>query len=112
MPPYPIVIDTGLPVAVQRGFAPEKTLDKAEAAFNEVIDDVTAFLKRAAERAALHLDADTVTLECGVSITAGATWIVELEATGEISLSATWNASRLKRTSQPQPNPAPSPDVG
>jgi hypothetical protein len=87
--PSPIVIDTGIPVT--KGLAADKTLKEAQAAFNAVIAELAAFLKQSAKKAQAGLDADTVTLECSLSITAGAKWVVEVGATGEMSLSATWN---------------------
>ena len=85
----PIVIDTGIPVS--RGLVAGKTLSEAQAAFNAVVVELTAFLEESARKAQAGLDADSVTVECSLSITAGAKWIVELGATGEIGLSATWN---------------------
>ena len=86
--PDPIVIDTGIPV--QKGLVGVKTLDKAKDAFDAVIVQLTAFLQDSAQQAMAGLDADSVTLGCSLSITAGVTWAVELSATGDFSLSATW----------------------
>ncbi len=92
---FPLTIETDLPVDAHRDFSPgQKALDKATDVFDDAHEQIVAFLVHMKDELAKDLNPNSLTISCGLSVTLGVTWGVELSATGDISMDVTWEKPR------------------
>jgi hypothetical protein len=93
--PFKIVLDTGVPVngptdMVAFGVG-DKALGESAKAFEKALGAISGFLVEAKDTVEGKLvGAESVTFSCGLSLTVGASYFVELSATGDFNVSATW----------------------
>ena len=92
--PFKIVLDTGIPAdnADLAAFGVgSNALGKSAQAFEAALGAVADFFVDAKSKTAKKLNADSMTLSCNLSLTVGATYFVELSATGDFGVSVTYN---------------------
>ncbi|HUK77256.1 MAG TPA: hypothetical protein VL117_06600 [Thermoleophilia bacterium] len=87
----PLVIQTKVPGMSAAELSTEDTLEKAQRALDEAAPQIRDFLLHLKTEVFEETGADTLTLSCGLSVTVGVDFGVELSGTGQISVDLTWN---------------------